>query len=187
MRVDDSDNQLTNNPLTEKAFEQLRANLVSPRPARPTAIRLDDEYERMPADQMEHWQDGGPIDHLSEPPEILPVAERERARLWVVGADQVVHALKKCAFGVGRKRGELKHTNLTGGDDAFCGGELIILDESTVVVNGDSGRYGPQTVEEINLVLRAFSESGHRTYTTGYDGDAGVPLPLTGVKLVRVA
>lgn len=141
----------------------------------------------MPLEEVEHWHDGGPTDNLVEPPEILLDEDRSRARLWVVGVDEVVHALKTGKFGLTRGRSELKHSNLTGGDEVFCAGELIILDESTVVVNGDSGRYGPRDASEMDIVLRAFAESGHRTYTTGYDGDANIPLPLIGVKLVRVA
>jgi hypothetical protein len=150
-------------------------------------MTLPDEFEQIPADQLDHWQDGGPTTNLMDPPEFLDEGARDKVRLWVVGVEDVVHAPKNCSFGLSRSRKELKHSNLTAGGLAYSGGELFVVDESTVVVNGDSGRYGPRNGDEMNNVLKAFLESGHRTYTTGYDTDVGEPLPLIGVKLVRVA
>ncbi len=83
------------------------------------------------------------------------------ARLWVVTEVDVLHAGKTCEFGLSRSRSELKHTNLTGGGAAYIGGELIVLDAATVVVNGDSGRYGPGSGKEIDSVLQAFTKSGY--------------------------
>lgn len=173
--------------LTEAAFDVLRSALSGPREPNETALKLPEEYAAMPPEMVDHWADGGTTDESVDVPDRLPKEVGSSARLWVVTGRHVMHAGKTCEFGRSRPRHELKHTNLTGGGAAFAGGELMILDDHTVVVNGDSGRYGPRDEREMNAVLRAFRDSGHRVYTTGYDTDSGRPTPLIGYKLERVS
>ncbi|WP_320197096.1 hypothetical protein RMR10_006220 [Agrobacterium rosae] len=108
-------------------------------------------------------------------------------RLWTVREADVVHALEGCEYGKTLKTGKIKHTNLTGGADAFCGGELLFLSKSSIVVNGDSGRYGPRSEAEMYDVARAFRESGFEVWCAGYDDETNTPFPLLTVDPVWVA
>src|SRR5689334_7207623 len=47
--------------------------------------------------------------------------------------------------------GKAKHTNLTGGQPACCGGELWVdsVDPGLLYVNGGSGRYRPQSPAQL--------------------------------------
>ncbi len=117
-----------------------------------------------------------PVTQLLDP-DSLPSPRR----LWVVRPDDVVHALEECEFGAKRSAGRVKHTNLTGGDPAFSGGELLFLDDSTLIVSGDSGRYGPRNADEMRDAALAFKESGYEVYSMGYDSEANRAFPLIGV------
>jgi hypothetical protein len=116
-------------------------------------------------------------------PKIAPLNEElfpSPKHLWVVRTADVVHAAEACAFGATRDAGTIKHTNLTGGEPAFSGGEFVQLDGNTLVVSGDSGRYGPRTAEEMLDVSLAFRDAGYTVYSTGYDEEVNRAFPLVG-------
>ena len=116
-------------------------------------------------------------------PTIDPATASLVASLWAIRNEDVVHAPKHCAFGHARAAGEVKHSNLTGGDVAFSAGELLFVGPGTIVVTGDSGRYGPRDAAEMHDVALAFRESGYIVYSLGYDADARKPF---GFDLVGV-
>ncbi|MHB8878318.1 MAG: hypothetical protein ACYC8T_31870, partial [Myxococcaceae bacterium] len=73
--------------------------------------------------------------------------------------------------------GIAKHTNLTAGAPAECGGELWV-DPATanlIYVNGASGRYGPETPEELNDAVAVFRSKGFEVVSFDWDDDAGKP------------
>ena len=90
-------------------------------------------------------------------------------------------------FGMSLESGVIKHTNLTGGAPAFSGGELLFLDPQTVVVNGCSGRYGPRSAQELDLVVQAFANSGYGVWSMGFDDEVNRPSPFVGVLPVWVS
>lgn len=101
-------------------------------------------------------------------------------KLWAVRPDDVVHAPENCPFGAARAAKKIKHTNLTGGGDAFSCGELIFVDAATIIVNGRSGRYGPRSASEMDAVAIAFRDSGYTVYSMGFDTDANEPHRFIG-------
>lgn len=73
--------------------------------------------------------------------------------------------------------GKAKHTNLTGGDPASCGGELWadpIVDDK-IYVNGASGRYGPRTPEQLEDAVSVFESVGFQVVSFGWDDDTDQP------------
>lgn len=65
-----------------------------------------------------------------------------------------------------------KHSNLTGGKDAYSGGELWKLQNNKYVISGSSGRYQVQTPEELEYIKQAFSSLGYDIDTLGWDYEA---------------
>ncbi len=100
--------------------------------------------------------------------------------LWVVREADVAYAPETCAFGNGLKSKVIKHSNLTGGGSAYSGGEILMLNENTIALNGCSGRYGPRSEDELLSVANAFKNSGYTVWCTGFDVEAGFPLPFVG-------
>ena len=88
--------------------------------------------------------------------------------LWVVRTDDVVHAREDDPAGAKLESKVIKHSNLTGGADAHCGGELLFLGESVIALNGASGRYGPNSATEMAAVARAFRSSGYGVWSYGF-------------------
>lgn len=167
--------------LTKNAFDQLRSAIGEPRLPPQERIANNDELRKMcTSDGLQQWVDGvGRVTEKPVPP-LLDKSQKQNAHLWVVRKDDVVHAEEQCAFGNGLKSGVIKHTNLTGGDVAYSGGELIFLDERTIVVNGCSGRYGPRSKVELDQVVRAFAESGYGVWSMGFDEETNTPVGFIG-------
>ena len=169
-------------PRTEAAFAQFRQMIGSPRGPRPGLIANEGETRLMTdSDGLRIWGDGGAFATPAGDPPAIPSDHKEVVELWVVRSDDVVYAREKCVFGKKLPSGVIKHTNLTGGEPAYCGGELIALDRDTVVVSGCSGRYGPNTSMELKAVAQAFKQSGYAVCSMGWDLDANRPNPFIGL------
>lgn len=76
--------------------------------------------------------------------------------------------------------GVAKHTNLTGGGRAHCGGELWIheADACRLYVNGSSGRYGPASREQLDDAAEVFRGLGYDVINYGWDDDTQKPYAL---------
>lgn len=167
---------------TKMAFARLRQNLGEARLPRQDLIKNQGETIQMNAeDGLLEWVDGTQLLTQSSPPTspVITAAQMKSRMLWVVRAEDVVYAPENGPFGKTLESKVIKHTNLTGGALAFSGGEVIFLEgESAIAVNGDSGRYGPRSIEELDDVVTAFARSGYSVWAMGYDLDADRPLPF---------
>jgi hypothetical protein len=65
----------------------------------------------------------------------------------------------------------VKHSNLTGGESASCGGELWVdpANSSRVFISGASGRFGPETSAELADAVSVFAGLGYETVSFGWD------------------
>ncbi len=98
--------------------------------------------------------------------------------LWAIGPLEVPYALEECPFGQSLRRGMIKHTNLTGGGDAHCGGEAWFLSDDVVVINGRSGRYGPSSNEQLRAAGQALRACGYKVASMGFDEETGEPASI---------
>jgi len=101
--------------------------------------------------------------------------------LWVIGKDYVKIALECGDAGRNTKRNRLSHTNFTGGDDAYAGGELWLKDERALWVNGGSSRYQPRSEDELNQIINSFERSGYHVESAGWD--SGISSPARFVRI----
>ncbi|MGP0173937.1 hypothetical protein ACSVIJ_18955 [Pseudomonas sp. NCHU5208] len=105
-------------------------------------------------------------------------SERGQLYLWVVAANDVPFALESAPFGQGLETGKIKHTNLTGGESAHCGGELWFLAEGRLLLSASSGRYGPKSEQEMTDVALAFKNEGFEVASLGFDVETGYPCTV---------
>jgi hypothetical protein len=169
---------------TKDAFDHFRGLIGEARPVKRVTPKPN-EVELLTEEQgLTKWVDGGWAKGTAAP-EVTPtveVGDIERVQLWVVLPEDVLYALEHCEFAekLGLEKSVIKHTNLTGGASAFAGGEVVRLDNVTVIISGNSGRYGPETPEELFAVARAFADSGYGVWLVGWDEEAKRPAPLRG-------
>jgi hypothetical protein len=98
--------------------------------------------------------------------------------LWVFRPEDVPYVVESAPDAVpALTAGKAKHTNLTGGGAAACGGELWIdlANSGKLYVNGASGRYGPRTAKQLEDAVAVFRGLGFEVESYGWDDDAGWP------------
>lgn len=114
---------------------------------------------------------------ISSPPASVEEAKVHR-NLWTVGLEEVPYALESCDYGRNLSTGCIKHTNLTGGRAAHCGGELWFLADDEIIINGASGRYGPKSDLQLREAGLAMKSCGYRVGCMKYDDDVGRPARI---------
>lgn len=71
-----------------------------------------------------------------------------------------------------------KHTNLTGGEPAYAGGELWFRTDASLFVSGGSGRYEPIHAEQLNDAVGVFEAYGYAVTSLGWDASIDRPRRL---------
>lgn len=148
------------------------------RPPREGTVRNPDELRQItPEDGLEEFNlNFGLKAEKSSLPRSTP---RQNTYLWVIIENSIPAALEAAMVGKSLRTGIIKHTNLTGGDKAHCGGEVWFIEDTTVVLNGSSGRYGPSLFDDNQIIDagRVFKEQGYRVAVLGMD-ETGHPATL---------
>jgi len=109
----------------------------------------------------------------------IPKPER---LLWVVTSDiRCAHEHSEMAKKFTRKY--LSHTNITGGEQAYSGGQLAFLkqadsEEHAIVLDGRSSRYMPRNQKELKEVAEAFAGTGYDVHSLGWDDEINEPSIL---------
>lgn len=171
---------------TSDAFDNFRSQF-SAKPCNTAFVRNDDELILVsPENGKERWEDGPGVPGVDPAPPTIDQSHSE-LRLWVIDASEVPHVLETNAFGATLQTGKLKHSNLTGGADAHCGGELVLVAKDIVAINGKSGRYGPRSRREMDAVATAFRASGYGVWSYGYDEGTNTPFSFETGNPVWVA
>ena len=62
-----------------------------------------------------------------------------------------------------------KHTNLTGGGEAYVGGELWFASNDSLYVSGGSGRYPPIDSRQLEQAVGVFRHYGYEARSLGWD------------------
>jgi hypothetical protein len=116
---------------------------------------------------------------VSDMPTASPVGDDEARHLWVILPDSVPVILEAgdavrpppLALGV------VKHTNLTGGGPASCGGEVWLdpADAQQLYLTGGSGRYPAKTPAQLADAVKVFENYGFRVRSAGWSDENDCP------------
>ena len=66
-----------------------------------------------------------------------------------------------------------KHTNLTGGGEAYLGGEIWFASTVALYMSGGSGRYPPISETQLEEATRVFESLGYQVSSLGWDCATG--------------
>ena len=108
--------------------------------------------------------------HRGHPPKSRSEAGQHRY-LWVIN-DEGLPFVKEIK-NVRLNSNLPKHTNLTGGQPAYAGGELWFGTEESLFVSGGSGRYEP--IHSDQLAVGVFRAFGYAVTSLGWDTDRDEP------------
>lgn len=110
-----------------------------------------------------------------DPNQVPPfVADDETAYLWLIRKSDLAVAKELSPTRVLRRN---KHTNLSGGNPARCGGELRSVNDGsqTLYINGGSGRYSARSAQELDDALSVFEGYHRPVFSAGWDQDTDRP------------
>jgi hypothetical protein len=109
----------------------------------------------------------------------------EGCHLWVIDPSGVPYILERAAVTPPLASGKAKHTNLTGGLPASCGGEFWFDTPQArrLYVNGCSGRYGPLTPQQLEDAVSVFREFGYEVISFEWDEEADKPARVLRERL----
>ncbi|RQT22667.1 hypothetical protein [Burkholderia contaminans] len=151
------------------------------RPPRAEAIRNQDEVRQLtPEEGLEEFD--RLLGAKAEKSDLPRATPRGNTYLWVIGQNSIPAALETVEVGQRLASGVIKHTNLTGGQPAHCGGEVWFINDDDLVISGSSGRYGPDTgdVQQLLDAALVFKEQGYRVATLGMDETGFMATLLVG-------
>ena len=97
--------------------------------------------------------------------------------LWVITSEALPYVSERARVSPPLASGVAKHTNLTGGGPACCGGELWFEtpDATRVYMNGCSGRYGPTDSQQLDDAVEVLCQLGYDVVSFGWDQEANRP------------
>ena len=91
--------------------------------------------------------------------------------LWVIDGRGVPYLLEISMSMLGDN--PPKHTNLTGGKQAYLGGQLWFAGPCRMYVSGGSGRFPPLDEEQLTAAIDVFSSFKYKVISLGWDSESG--------------
>ncbi|WP_162292132.1 hypothetical protein [Stenotrophomonas maltophilia] len=157
-------------PLASPHFDELRAVAQLRTPAIPK-IHEDEDMCLMGHEEVFSLQEA-PSHHCISCSES---GGQEGKYLWLVLREDVVCGLEYGSLGLSLGRKRMAHTNFSGKEPAYVGGEMWFRDESSVWINGGSGRFPAQDASEWHAAVRGFVRAGYSVCSAGWDEGTGTP------------
>lgn len=108
-------------------------------------------------------------------------ADLGACHLWVIWPQGAPYVPERAGgVQVPLESGVAKHTNLTGCAPASCGGELWIdpVNPKKLYVNGCSGRYGAQTLKQLDDAVSLLQSLGYSVVSFGWDDETNLPAKV---------
>ena len=89
--------------------------------------------------------------------------------IWVIDDNGVPYVLDVGLVELGGLHPH--HTNLTGGNRAYVGGEMWFETDDTLWVSGSSGRYHPISEVQLGDSVKVFEDFGYSVHSLGWDSE----------------
>ena len=91
--------------------------------------------------------------------------------LWVIDAKGIPYIIESPIAVLGNELP--KHTNLTGGKDAYLGGEMWFASSMALYISGGSGRYPPVDGTQLEEAVQVFHAFGYDVTSLGWNQGTG--------------
>ena len=91
--------------------------------------------------------------------------------LWVIDAKGIPYIIESPITAIGCLMP--KHTNLTGGTEAYLGGEMWFASQESLYISGGSGRYPPEDEQQFKEAVEVFESFNYAVRSLGWDNEAG--------------
>lgn len=140
------------------------------RPPEPDRIRDASETVRIDARDGLRFLEPAPATGVTYGTPPKSSSEKTNLYLWVIDERGVPYLLEVSIARIGAAP---KHTNLTGGDKAYLGGEAWFESDTALCISGGSGRYPPQNPAQIDEAVKVFESFGYRVASLGWDKEDG--------------
>jgi hypothetical protein len=102
---------------------------------------------------------------LGPPP--YSMGKLEHTYLWVIDVNGIPYIIESPVAGVARQLP--KHTNLTGGREAYLGGEMWFTSQKSLCISGGSGRYPPTDEHQLQEAAEVFESFDYSVKSLGWD------------------
>lgn len=149
------------------------AALYPPAPPLPKAGHVDTKRQLGPDDGV-----GSLPECVAYMPRAAVVGSDDARHLWVIVPQGVPVILETAPEAKPPLvEGKAKHTNLTGGRPACCGGEMWADPVATRLLhlNGGSGRYGARTPQQLDDAVRVVESFGFDVRSAGWSDENDCP------------
>ena len=155
--------------LSTSVLDKLRQHYQLRRPERPSKaqqslkIGPQDGLRRLQAAPISSVAFGRPPRHSTE--------RGCNTYIWVIDDSGVPYVLEGP---MPRLNGhEPKHTNLTGGGNAYVGGQLWFQDTRSMYVSGGSGRFPPTSEQQLDTAIDVFESFKYAVTSLGWNHETG--------------
>lgn len=110
-------------------------------------------------------------DYLRGSPPLSLKDEGDNRYLWVIDSRGVPYIFEAPIDAIGNALP--KHTNLTGGGEAYLGGEMWFKSDVSLYISGGSGRYPPEDENQLEAVKHVFEAFDYEVVSLGWDHSFG--------------
>ena len=141
----------------------------------PKWIPESHEEVRLDAGDGLRFLEPAPATGVTHGPPPKSSSEKTNRYLWVIDERGVPYILEVSIARIGSAP---KHTNLTGGGEAYLGGEAWFESDTALCISGGSGRYPPQNAAQLDEAVRVFESFGYRVASLGWDREQGIARRL---------
>ena len=111
---------------------------------------------------------------MGSPPAFTGDPNARNRYLWVIDQSGIPYIIEEPSPVI--ENNLPKHTNLTGGGDAYLGGEMWFASEEALLVSGGSGRYPPLNAVQLEEAVGVFEAFGYEVTSLGWDNEAGMAI-----------
>jgi hypothetical protein len=136
-------------------------------------VFIGSQWETMALQQQDGLRLLGPAPAANVLPGTPPSSSNETTNryLWVIDTRGIPYIIDAPAQAVGHRLP--KHTNLTGGMEAYLGGEMWFNSSTALYVSGGSGRYPPTDRRQLAEAIRVFQAFGYEVSSLGWNDVTG--------------